>query len=116
MKQYWPARVLKFALIGLLAIILFSFVVMSLWNWLMPAIFGFRAINFWQALGLLALSRILLGGFRGGPGRRMHWRHRMRERWDQMTPEEREKFVEGMRRRCGSFGSSHRAPERSTTM
>jgi hypothetical protein len=31
----------------------------------------------------------------------MHWRGRMAERWAQMTPEEREKFREGMRARCG---------------
>ena len=104
MKRYWPARVLKFALIGLLAITVFSFVLMSLWNWLMPAIFGFRAISFWQALGLLALSRILVGGFRGGPGRRMHWRHRMRERWNQMTPEERAQFVAGCKRAADHLG------------
>ena len=118
MKRYWPARVLKFALIGLLAITLVSLVVMILWNGLMPALFGFRVISFWQALGLLALSRILLGGFRGGPGRRMHWRHRMRERWNQMTPEERTKFAEGMRTRCGPFGppASSRSPEGSATL
>jgi len=55
------------ALIGMLAVTLFTFVVMNLWNWLVPAIFGWQSVNFWQALGLLLLSRILFGGFRGGP-------------------------------------------------
>jgi hypothetical protein len=41
---------------------------LALWNALMPAIFGLPAINFWQALGLLLLSRLLLGRF-GGWGR-----------------------------------------------
>jgi len=60
-----------------------------LWNWLMPAIFGLPPIRFWQALGLLALSRILFGGFglRGSgrsrlePGVRERVRQRMRERF-----------------------------------
>ncbi len=94
------ARALKVLVFGLVAVTLFSAVVMMLWNWLMPAVFGLRAITFWQALGLLAISRILFGRF-GGPGGRMHWRRRMAERWNQMTPEEREKFAAGMRGRCG---------------
>jgi hypothetical protein len=101
MKRNWMRRGLKFALFALLAAAVFSWVTMSLWNWLMPALFGLRAITFWQALGLLLLSRILLGGFRGRPGYAMHWRRRMRQRWDQMTPEERENFRQGMRQRCG---------------
>lgn len=101
MKRNWIRRGLKFALIALLAAAVFSVVTMSLWNWLMPALFGLRAISFWQALGLLVLSRILLGGFRGRPGHATHWRGRMHQRWEQMTPEEREKFRQGMRARCG---------------
>jgi hypothetical protein len=94
-------RGLKFALFALLAATVFSLLTMSLWNWLMPALFGLRTITFWQALGVLVLSRILLGGFRGRPSHSMHWRRRMHERWEQMTPEEREKFRHGMRERCG---------------
>ena len=40
--------------------------IMYLWNWLMPDLFGLNAISYWQALGLFALSRLLLGGFRFG--------------------------------------------------
>jgi len=43
-------------------------VVMQLWNWLLPALFGWREVTFWQALGLLALCRILFGGFGRGGG------------------------------------------------
>ena len=83
-------------------------VVMLLWNWLAPALFGLRLVTFWQAIGLLALCRILFGGFGiGGGGHRNsrrridrrireRVRERMHERWEQMTPEEREKFREGM--------------------
>ena len=56
-------------------------------------------ITFWQALGLLALCRILFGGF-GGGGHRSHSGRRMKERmgerrdarWEEMTPEERERL------------------------
>ena len=89
-------------------------VVMLLWNWLAPALFGLRLITFWQAIGLLALCRILFGGFglgggghRSGSRRRMEGRirervpERLNERWEQMTPEERERFREGMHGRDG---------------
>jgi hypothetical protein len=104
MKRNRSVRVLKFGLFAVLFVIVFSFVVLRLWNWLMPAVFGWHVITFWQALGLLVLSKILFGGFRGGPGRHMYWRQRMIERWEKMTPEEREKFRQGMRGRCGSYG------------
>jgi len=102
MKRYRFLRALKFGLFAILAVTAVSFLMMSLWNALMPGIFSVRAISFWQALGLLLLSKILFGGFRphtGGGG--FGWRRRMTERWEQMTPEEREKFKQGMRRGCG---------------
>jgi len=77
-------------------------VVMQLWNWLLPMLFGWRQLTFWQALGLLALCRILFGGFglRGG-GPRSNVRRRMAERWEQMTPEDREKYRQSFRGRWG---------------
>jgi hypothetical protein len=86
-------------------------VVKQLWNWLLPPLFGWQQITFWQAIGLLALCRILFGGFGlHGPGR-SYSRRRMAERWERMTPEERERFREGMRGRCG-FGPSDIADQR----
>jgi len=101
MKKTWLRKGLKFLVIGLLALTVFTFLVMYLWNWLMPAVFDLKPIGFLQALGLLILSRIFFGGFRGRPGHSMRWRRHMIERWESMTPEEREKFREGMRHRCG---------------
>ena len=71
----------------------------------MPAIFGLHIITYWQAFGLLGLSWLLLRRPKNVArwGRGGHWRHRMRERWEQMTPEEREKFSYGMRHGCGPF-------------
>ena len=101
MKRYRFLRALKIALFATLAATVLSFVVMSLWNVLMPGIFGVRAIGFWQALGLLVLSKILFGGLHPHRGGGAHWRRRMKERWEQMTPEEREKFKRGIRHGCG---------------
>jgi len=99
MRRFGFLHIVKVVLIGALAISVFSFAVMSLWNVLMPAIFAAKAITFGQALGLLVLSKILFGGFRGFPRGGPGWRRRMIERWEGMTPEEREKFKQGMR--CG---------------
>lgn len=104
-------RAVKIAFFALIAVAIASFIVMSLWNALMPNIFAVKAITFWQALGLLVLSKLLFGGFRpyGGAGR--HWKRRMAERWEQMTPEEREKFKDGLRYGCtgrkGESSSDH---------
>jgi len=78
-------------------------VVMHLWNWLLPSLFGWREITFWQAIGLLALCRILFGGLSSHGGPRSGVRRRMRDRWQKMTPEEQAKFREAMRQRCGGF-------------
>ena len=75
-------------------------VVMHLWNWLLPTLFGWRQITFWQALGLLALCRILFGSS-GVHGVRSNVRRRVDERWEQMTPEEREKCRQGLHGRWG---------------
>ncbi|MGB9454679.1 MAG: hypothetical protein WCB12_01460 [Bryobacteraceae bacterium] len=95
MKRKW----IYLAPLAILAMLLFiaigGEVVLQLWNWLLPPIFGWRQITFWQALGMLALCRILFGGFggRGFPRSR------------RMTPEVRERFRQRMRERCG-FGPS----------
>ena len=75
--------------------------VLQLWNWLLPPLFGWRQITFWQALGILALCRILFGGFGHRGYYRSNFRRRMSERWQHMTPEERERFRQRMRERCG---------------
>ena len=113
MNKHWMVKGPKFILFAVLFVTVFGFVVMSLWNWLMPVLFGWHVISFWQAVGLLLLSKILFGGFRGGHGRHMFWRERMMEKWEHMTPEEREKFRHVMRGRCGPFGRSTADPKAS---
>ncbi len=101
MRSYWVFRGAKFLLWAGVAVVVLGLVVMGLWNWLVPALFGWGRIDFLQALALLILSRILFGGFRGPWGRGLAWRHRMQERWERMTPEEREKFRAGFHGHCG---------------
>jgi hypothetical protein len=115
-------KLLLIAPLAIIGIVIFTAigggVVMLLWNWLAPELFGLRLITFWQAIGLLALCRILFGGFGMGGGghrnsrRRMEGRirdrvrERMDERWEQMTPEERERFRQGL----GSCGGGQTTP------
>ena len=110
MKRRWIGKGIKIALFVAVALVVLNFGFMTLWNGLMPALFGWHAIGFWQAAGLLVLSRILFGGLRGRGGHPGHWRRRWTGRWEQMTPDEKEKFREGMKNRCGHWG----APETAT--
>jgi hypothetical protein len=110
MKRYWILRGLKMAAFAAVAIALLGSAVMALWNAVLPAAAGFHAITFVQALGLLVLSRILFGGLRGWRRRGGHWRERMRARWEQMTPEEREKFRSALTSRRGCRRSDTSTP------
>ena len=86
------------AVLVIVGIGVLGWAVMTLWNWVIPALFiGARTIVFAHALGLLVFSRILFGGFRGHGGwrERRHWR-----KWDAMTPEERERFQATWRSRA----------------
>jgi hypothetical protein len=113
MRKYWPF-IIPAALVGMtLFIFIGGEVVMLLWNWLAPPLFGLPLLSFWQALALLALCRILFGGFgfrggghashRGRMAERMADRmaDRFAERWQNMSPEERERFRQRVRERCG---------------
>jgi hypothetical protein len=104
MKRKKLFFIIPAAIIGIaLFIFIGGWLVMSLWNWLLPPLFGWRMLTFWQAVGILALCRILFGGVSGRGWHRRYSGHRMGGRWANMTPEEREKFRQGMRERCG-FG------------
>lgn len=96
------------AFLGFIA--LGGYIVQLLWNWLLPDLFGWPALTFWQALGLLALSRILFGGVggrRGGHGwghgsrMRSRIRERMAERWHGEPGDDRDSLRARMRERFG---------------
>jgi len=101
-------KIIGFALLAVAAVAGFSLAVMLLWNAIIPGIFGLGIINFCQALGLLVLTRILFGGFGHGMGRRcggMGYKNAIREKWMNMTPEERKEFVKRRKENmCGGFG------------
>lgn len=106
------------AILGILVFIAIGGeVVLQLWNWLLPPLFGLPQITFWQALGILALCRILFGGFGhhgfASSNVRRRIAERMAERMEHMTPEERERFRQGMRGRCGFGPSTSSSPERA---
>jgi hypothetical protein len=95
MRKRWFVWVPLVLAVFLLFVSVGGHVVGLLWNWLMPPLFGVPPVTFWQALGLLALGRILFGGFgmHGGSG------YHYRRRWEAMTPDERERVRERIRAR-----------------
>ena len=110
-RARWVVKGAAFLVVAPAVIAVLGFVVMSLWNWLVPALFRGPQIEYWQSVGLLLLSRILCGGLRGRGGWHGHgrWRERMwRERWESLTPEERERLRERIDKRCGHRGESTR--------
>jgi len=100
MKRFRIRRIAGFIALAIVGVIVFGSIVMLLWNALMPEIFHLPIINFWQALGLLLLAKILFSGFRGG-GPKGRMKHKLSEKWMNMTPEEREKFKQDWGGRCG---------------
>ncbi len=101
MKMKWVAKGIVF---GALFVTAITFATMLLWNNLAVDIFGLPVIGFFQALGLMILGRLLAGNFgprgRGGFGR-MGGRH-MRERWQNMNPEQRDQLMQRWGKRgCG---------------
>jgi hypothetical protein len=98
MKSKW--RWFWIAPLAIVGMVLFAFiggeVVMHLWNWLLPPLFGWRQLTFWQALGLLALCRILFGGLGGHGGPRSHRGRQFGRGCRKMSPQEREKFRQAM--------------------
>jgi Ca2+/H+ antiporter, TMEM165/GDT1 family len=108
-KRFKARKLFMFIPLAILGIAVFGFVVMILWNALLPAVLGVKAISFWQALGILVLSKILFGGFSGGRGgmgyRGRQWKQQMQDKWAVMNPEEREKLKAEWKNRCGGSWS-----------
>jgi len=107
MSMKW--KILKVALLVIVGVAGLGWVVMTLWNWLVPGLVdGVHQIDYLHAMGLLVLSRILFGGMRGRGG----WHgHHHRHRWEQMSEEERAKFKDGMRGMGGLRGRWGRGGE-----
>jgi hypothetical protein len=101
------------ALVGMLLFIAIGGVVVQrLWNWLLPSLFGWHQLTFWQAVGMLGLCRILFGGLGLHSSGHSRFRRHMAARYGGMTPEERERFRQRVRERFG-FGPSPGASQGS---
>src|ERR1022692_4994871 len=104
MRNDWVRRnkwIFVAAPVGIALIaVLFGEVVMHLWNWLLPPLFGWHQITFWQGLGLLVLCRILFGGWGGGGRDRSKFGRRRAAEWERMTPEAREALRQSWRSGC----------------
>ncbi len=75
-----------FVVLFFVAIVSFSYVVMSLWNWLIPELFNGPMITMWQAIGLLVLSKVLFGSF-GGNHSKCHKHHHGHQAWKERCGE-----------------------------
>jgi hypothetical protein len=103
MKKMWKIKMIAIVFAGVIAL---AAIVMWLWNWLVPDLFNGPMINFFQAIGLMLLSRILfrgfhkMGGCNGQPyGPWNNWKQKM----ENMSPEERERMRELWKKRCGGY-------------
>ena len=105
--------ILGAVVLGALFLAAVGFVVMWLWNTLVPPIFSGPELTFWQALGLLALTRILVGGTFGRGRHKGHWKQkwnkgghmwkdRLRRKVEKMNPEERAAFFDKARGKCNA--------------
>ena len=110
MKHFYGRRMILFPLFGIAALVLFPYIIMLLWNAILPTIFHAATINFWQALGILILSRILFGNFRRPMSHRFgswHGHGQWHRRWMNLNEEERAKMKEEWQKRCGHYGYDH---------
>ena len=83
-------------------ILLLGGIVMLLWNAILPPVLGVKKITFWQAVGLFVLSKVLLGGWPGRGFKRKYTekKRRWKEKWMNMSEEERARFKEQWKERC----------------
>lgn len=93
MKKHFIVKGILFAILGVAAVIGFSYLVMLLWNWLIPSLFGGPVVDIWKAAGLLLLSKIFFSGFGKGcrkcrRSRARHWK----EKWTNLSPEDKAKL------------------------
>ncbi len=102
-------------LFGAAAVIVIAFVVMGLWNWLIPSLFAGPIISFWQAVGLMLLTRILLRGFTGMQGGRFRRCGDWKEKFEKMTPEQKEKMRDLWKKRCGGFECKEESMDEKST-
>jgi hypothetical protein len=106
-RRFWFGKAVMILVFCTAFVMLFSFIVMSLWNGILTDVLGVKAVTFWQALGILILSKILFSGFGGLHRKREHFRNRFRQKmmdkWEKMTPEEKQRFKDEWKNRCANW-------------
>ena len=103
-QNFYKKRKIGIALFFIAALFLLPYIVMLLWNTILPAVIGVKTITYLQAVGIFLLSKILFGGFRFGG--KHHYRHKMmkqhfQDKFMTMNSEERENFKQKWREKCG---------------
>lgn len=96
-----PLKIIGIVALFILGFFVLGFGTMHLWNWIMPYLFKFPLIDFKMAIGMVVLSKILLGGIRiktAPMGQRKLWR----AKWDSMSEDERQLFKENFAEKCRS--------------
>ena len=115
-KKHKGFKIFAMIGIGIGIVALVTFVVMLLWNWLIPSIFtNGPEITYWQALGILILSKILFGGFKHHHppflvAKKEAWKQKIRERWNCMDEDRKAKIRENMFARFHG-GENNNEPE-----
>lgn len=87
-------------LFGMLLVALFGIATQYLWNWLMPKIFGLPTLTLIETFGLLLLAKILFGfggKCSGHSQNKWQWKQRMFSKFENMSPEDRERFKARMK-------------------
>lgn len=101
-NRHRPGRFFYLPLLLIAAALIIGAVVMLLWNAILPSLLNINSITYWQAVGLLVLCKILFGGFGprrsggGPPFKRPYWK----DKWSNMSDDEKLKFKEEWRKRC----------------
>jgi hypothetical protein len=93
-KKFWLKRIIFFPVLIVILVFAISNITMYLWNSILPGVTGVHTITFWQALGIIVLSKILFSGFHGRPNHRGFYdrKKEIGEMWNQLTPEQKEKI------------------------
>lgn len=95
------AKGIGMVILAAAGVLLLTYIVMYLWNAILPDLIHVGRLGYWQALGLLVLCKILFGGFKmnggGGPYRGRRWK----EKFENMSPEEKEEFKQRLKERWG---------------
>jgi hypothetical protein len=114
--KFWAKKIMLFIACGVALAGILGWIVMLLWNTVLTKAVTVNPINFWQALGLFALSKILFGGFQKKWTSHNKWTPEMKEKWNSMSPEEKEKFKQEWRNKCKTWGRGSQQSTNTTPL